>query len=131
MTHHYHSIAPSFSSIVFDYHGLGKRVLLNTVQPVGTGGHGCIVRFAVAIEKGFPDVTVEECLSAETTVYLEDRPIVSKLTPHEVPFGERIEYSTVADRYTAAYRACFLEFIKDALAGEADEAGAPLPAAVE
>jgi phenylpropionate dioxygenase-like ring-hydroxylating dioxygenase large terminal subunit len=131
MTHHYHSIAPSFSSLVFDYHGLGKRILLNTVQPVGAGGHGCIVRFAVAIEKGFPGVTIDECLKAETTVYLEDRPIVNKLTPHEVPFGERIEFSTVADRYTAAYRMCFVEFVKDALAADeaqADsvEAGAPV-----
>jgi nitrite reductase/ring-hydroxylating ferredoxin subunit len=124
MTHHYHSIAPSYSSIVMDYHGLGKRILLNTVQPVGAGGHGCIVRFAVAIEKSFPGVTIEDCLSAEMTVYLEDTPIVNKLMPHEVPFGERIEFSTVADRYTAAYRMGFLEFVNDALAGDAADADA-------
>jgi hypothetical protein len=115
--HHYHSVAPCFSSIVMDYEGMGNRYLLNTVQPVGAGGHGCIVRFAVAMDDDYEGASLEECLAGEMDVYLEDTPIVNALMPLEVPFGEGIEYSTVADKYTAAYRAAFLELVQDALAG--------------
>jgi len=111
----YHTVAPSFSCILYEYEGLGKRVLLNTVQPVGLGGEGSIIRFVVAVDAGFKGPTLEECLGLETVVYLEDRPILDGLRPSEVPFDEDIEFSTAADRYTVAYRRCFLDWTRAAI----------------
>jgi phenylpropionate dioxygenase-like ring-hydroxylating dioxygenase large terminal subunit len=112
----YHTIAPSFSCIVYDYEGLGNRVLLNTVQPVGLGGEGSIIRFVVGVDSKFQGPNLEESLALETVVYLEDQPILNGLRPREVPFGEELEFATAADRYTAAYRRCFLEFVRRTLA---------------
>jgi phenylpropionate dioxygenase-like ring-hydroxylating dioxygenase large terminal subunit len=111
VTMSYHTIAPSFSCIVYDYEGLGNRVLLNTVQPVGLGGEGSIIRFVVGVDAAFKGPTLEECLALETQVYLEDQPILDGLRPGEVPFGEEMEFSVASDRYTVAYRRCFLEFV--------------------
>ncbi len=111
----YHTVAPSLSCIVYDYEGLGNRVLLNTVQPVGLGGEGSIIRFVVGVDAAFGGPSLEDCLALETQVYLEDQPILDGLRPREVPFGEDIEFSVAADRYTVAYRRCFLEWAGRAL----------------
>jgi phenylpropionate dioxygenase-like ring-hydroxylating dioxygenase large terminal subunit len=126
VTMSYHTVAPSFSCIVYDYEGLGKRVLLNTVQPVGLGGEGCVIRFVVGVDADFKGPSLEECVAHETVVYLEDQPILDGLRPHEVPFGEEIEFSTAADRYTVAFRRCFLEWTRRTL----DRVGRPAGARV-
>jgi phenylpropionate dioxygenase-like ring-hydroxylating dioxygenase large terminal subunit len=115
VTMSYHTIAPSFSCIVYDYELLGNRVLLNTVQPVGLGGEGSVIRFVVGVDSRFRGPSLEECLALETQVYLEDQPILDALRPREVPFGEELEFSVASDRYTVAYRRCFLEFVSRAL----------------
>ena len=91
----YHTIAPSFSCIVYYYEGLGNRVLLNTVQPVGLGGEGSIIRFVVGVDAAFKGPALEECLALETQVYLEDQPILDGLRPREVPFGEEMDLGGV------------------------------------
>lgn len=112
----YHTLAPSYSCIVYDYEGLGNRVLINTVQPVGLGGEGSVIRFVVGVDAAFKGPTLDECLALETVVYLEDRPILDGLRPAEVPFGdEAVEFSTAADRYTASYRRCFVEWVDGVL----------------
>ena len=128
VTMSYHTIAPSFSCIVYDYEGLGNRVLFNTVQPVGLGGEGSIIRFVVGVDASFKGPTLEECLALETQVYLEDQPILDGLRPREVPFGEEMEFSVASDRYTVAYRRCLLEFVGRALSNIGSRDGARVAA---
>ena len=89
VTMSYDTIAPSFSCIVYDYEGLGNRVLFNTVQPVGLGGEGSIIRFVVGVDAAFKGPTLEECLALETQVYLEDQPILDGLRPARCRSGRR------------------------------------------
>lgn len=107
----YHTIAPAFSAIVFEYERLGTRVLLNAPSPLGR--EGCLIYFVVGNDVGYKGPSIEETLELERQLYLEDQVILDSLNPREVPWqGEAVEFSISADRYTLAYRKAFLEFVR-------------------
>jgi hypothetical protein len=54
-------------------------------------------------------------VALETQVYLEDQPILDGLRPREVPFGDEMEFSVASDRYTVAYRRCFIAWVERTL----------------
>lgn len=107
----YHTIAPAFSAIVFEYKRLGTRVLLNAPSPLGR--EGCWIYPVVGNDAGYKGPSIEETLELERQLYLEDQAILDSLKPREVPWqGEAVEFSVSADRYTLAYRKAFIEFVR-------------------
>jgi phenylpropionate dioxygenase-like ring-hydroxylating dioxygenase large terminal subunit len=109
----YHAVAPACVLVRYDDADHGQRVILHA--PCPTSAESCIVFFGVGNDRAFSGPSVEECLVAETEVYLEDKPVVDTLYPGEVDLAARGELSTLADRYTLAYRQTVLNFVKMAL----------------
>ncbi|EPJ5238821.1 Rieske 2Fe-2S domain-containing protein [Pseudomonas aeruginosa] len=100
---HYHSYAPGFAAILYEYDTAGKRYLVDFPTPVSYGE--CIIHWAVAVDKDFTGGSVEEILAIETVVFDEDTPVLEGLNPPEVPLaGQALEVSCAADVYTLNYR---------------------------
>lgn len=113
----YHTLAPGVSIILYDYDLIGKRVLVGCPSPIAA--EECTIFWAVANDRAFTGMSVQEAMQAEYAVYLEDLPVVCDLRPREVPFGgEALEVSVPADRYTLAYRKAFLAWVAAALGEE-------------
>ena len=55
--------------------------------------------------------------SPRSALYAEDRAIISAVEPRELPLDPDADVSTLADRFTLAYRQAFAEFVRRALAG--------------
>jgi phenylpropionate dioxygenase-like ring-hydroxylating dioxygenase large terminal subunit len=109
----YHSYAPGFAAILYDYGSIGKRYLVDFPTPVSRDE--CIIHWAVAIDSKFTGGTIDEILKLETAVFDEDTPILEGLTPHEVPLaGEWPEVSCPADVYTLNYRRA-VKFVIDSI----------------
>ncbi len=109
----YHTIAPSFSSILYEYDMLGIRVLLNATQP--RTRDTCTIYFVVGVDAGFTGPPLEEVLALETVVFTEDRPYLDRLDLPEIPWtGGVEEFSCAADRYTLGYRRAFLDWVRAA-----------------
>lgn len=127
VTWHYHAIAPSFVSIVFDHGDDGRHVLINAARPIGL--EECVIYWTECVEPAFRVATLEECMRSEVQIYAEDLPILESLRPREVPFVNpdraAVEFSTKADRYTLAYRQAFLEFVRRATDGTEDAVESP------
>lgn len=100
---HYHSYAPGFAAILYEYDTEGKRYLVDFPSPVSHDE--CIIYWGVAVDKNFKGGTADEILELETHVFDEDTPILGGLSPSEVPHaGEAVEVSCPADVYTLNYR---------------------------
>lgn len=109
---YYHTIAPGFVCLVFDYGERGKRYLVQACSPVGIEEN--VLYWVEGVGEDFVGPSLAECTQAEYQVFLEDMPILESLRPREVPFGQHIEVSAPADRYTLAVRRAFLEFVRSA-----------------
>lgn len=100
---HYHSYAPGFAAILYEYDKEGKRYLVDFPSPVSK--NQCIIYWAIAQDKNFAGGSMAEVLQLETNVFDEDTPILEGLHPGEVPHaGEAIEVSCPADVFTLNYR---------------------------
>ncbi|MDG9759565.1 aromatic ring-hydroxylating dioxygenase subunit alpha [Pseudomonas sediminis] len=100
---HYHSYAPGFAAILYDYDTAGKRYLVDFPTPVSR--ERCIIHWAVAVDRDFKGGSVADILAIETQVFDEDTPILNGLCPAEVPLaGQWPEASCAADVYTLNYR---------------------------
>jgi hypothetical protein len=106
----YHTIAPAFSAILFEYERLGTRVLLNAPSPIGR--EECLIYYIVCNDSDYKGPSVEDTAKLERQLYLEDQVILDSLDPREIPWqGQMPESSVSADRFTLAYRKAFLEFV--------------------
>jgi len=100
---HYHSYAPGFAAILYEYDKEGKRYLVDFPSPVSKDQ--CIIFWGIAQDKDFAGGTLDEILHIETNVFNEDTPVLEGLSPGEVPHdGEAVEVSCPADVFTLNYR---------------------------
>lgn len=100
---HYHSYAPGFAAILYDYGDTGKRYLVDFPSPVSDDE--CVIYWAVAIDSKFQGGSLQEIKELEKAVFDEDTPILEGLMPPEVPLsGDWLEVSCPADVYTLNYR---------------------------
>lgn len=61
--------------------------------------------------------TIEEAIELEERVYAEDRRVMEAIEPPELPLDTDSDVSTLADRFTLAYREAFSQFVREALVG--------------
>jgi phenylpropionate dioxygenase-like ring-hydroxylating dioxygenase large terminal subunit len=109
---HYHVIAPNFTStriLTAD----GERCLLHAARAISAteSAH-------YWIEGGlenFDEESLENVIAYDWRIYAEDLPIISAVQPPELPLDPNADVNTLADRFTLAYRAAFLEFVDRAL----------------
>lgn len=108
----YHAIAPNFVSAQM-FTVAGERCLLHIARAIGPteSAHYWIEGFT----SEFDECSLEEAIEAEERIYAEDRPIVSTITPPELPLDPNADLNTLADRFTLAYRQAYLEFVRRAL----------------
>lgn len=100
---HYHSYAPGFSSILYDYGPIGKRYLVDFPSPVSD--EECVIFWALALDSEFRGGTMEQMMAIEKQVFDEDTPVLEGLVPAEIPLDAEVsEVSCPADAYTLQYR---------------------------
>ncbi|CAN3129614.1 Rieske 2Fe-2S domain-containing protein [Mycobacterium sp. smrl_JER01] len=100
----YRTYAPGIATILYDYGPqVGKRYLMDLPSPVSYDR--CVIYWAVAVDRDFHGPGLDEIAGIESTVFLEDNPILEGLDPKEVPLaGQAFEVSAPADIYTLNYR---------------------------
>jgi nitrite reductase/ring-hydroxylating ferredoxin subunit len=111
----YHTIAPNFTSGRM-FTDEGERCLLHVARAISAteSAH-------YWIEGGlenFDRDRLEQAIAYDAKIYAEDVAIISKIHPPELSLDPDAEISTLADRYTLAYRGAFAEFVSQALAKE-------------
>jgi phenylpropionate dioxygenase-like ring-hydroxylating dioxygenase large terminal subunit len=109
----YHAIAPNLASGQM-FTVKGQRCLLHAARAIGPteSAHYWIEGFT----EDYDEYTLEEAIEFEERVYAEDLPIISGIEPPELPLDPEAGLSTVADRFTLAYRQAFADFVGQALA---------------
>lgn len=110
---HYQVIAPNFISYRM-FIDAGERCLLHAARAISAteSAHYWIEG---GLAEGFDDAALEEAIDYEWGVYCEDLPIVSAVEPRELSLDPNSDPSTLADRFTLAYRPAFAEFVDRAL----------------
>ncbi len=109
----YHVIAPNFISFRM-FTETGERCLLHAARAISAteSAHYWIEG---GLAEGFDDAALEEAIEYEWRVYCEDLPIISAVEPRELSLDPNSDTSTLADRFTLAYRPAFAEFVDRAL----------------
>lgn len=109
----YQVIAPNFISFQM-FTEAGERCLLHAARAISAteSAHYWIEG---GLEEGFDNAALEEAIEYEWRIYREDIPVVSAVEPRELPLDPRAGLSTLADRFTLAYRPAFAEFVERAL----------------
>jgi phenylpropionate dioxygenase-like ring-hydroxylating dioxygenase large terminal subunit len=106
-----HAMAPAFTVIVFEVEGMGSRLIINAPSPVGR--YECVVYPVFGFDGAFTEEFLDSQVAIEMAIFLEDRDVLDRLKPKEIPFGgEVVETSTASDRYTGEYRKALLEFYR-------------------
>jgi phenylpropionate dioxygenase-like ring-hydroxylating dioxygenase large terminal subunit len=110
---HYYVIAPNFISFRMFIDG-GERCLLHAARAISAteSAHYWIEG---GLAEGFDDAALAEAIEYEWRVYCEDLPIISAVEPRELSLDPSSDTSTLADRFTLAYRPAFAEFVERAL----------------
>lgn len=122
---HYHAIAPNFIAFRM-FTEAGERCLLHAGRAAGAteSAHYWIEG---GLAEGFDEAVLAEAIEYEWRIYQEDLPIVSAIEPRELPLDLDVGVSTLADRFTLAYREAFREFVDRALARRSAPAGSLAP----
>jgi phenylpropionate dioxygenase-like ring-hydroxylating dioxygenase large terminal subunit len=109
----YHVIAPNFISFRM-FTEAGERCLLHAARAISAteSAHYWIEG---GLAEGFDDEALEEAIDYEWRIYCEDLPIISAVEPRELSLDPNSDTSTLADRFTLAYRPAFAEFVDRAL----------------
>jgi phenylpropionate dioxygenase-like ring-hydroxylating dioxygenase large terminal subunit len=110
---HYHSYAPGFAAILYEYDKEGKRYLVDFPSPVSQ--KECVIYWGVAVDQHFSGGTVENILTIETQVFDEDTPILDGLQPSEVSLTDEGQASCVADFFTLNYRRATMTLVDEIL----------------
>jgi phenylpropionate dioxygenase-like ring-hydroxylating dioxygenase large terminal subunit len=109
----YHLIAPNFISFRM-FTEDGERCLLHAARAISAteSAHYWIEG---GLAEGFDNAALEETIEYEWRIYREDIPIVSAIEPRELSLDPAADASTLADRFSLAYRPAFAEFVERAL----------------
>jgi phenylpropionate dioxygenase-like ring-hydroxylating dioxygenase large terminal subunit len=107
-----HVVAPNFTSIRL-FMAKGERCLLHAARAISASES--VHYWIEGLSEDFDELTMEEAIESEERLYAEDRRIVAAIEPPELPL-DRNDVSTLADRFTLAYREAFAEFVRRALA---------------
>lgn len=109
---HTHAIAPNFTSALA-ITTKGERCLLHAARAISPteSAHYWIV----GITDDYDEFTVEEAIEFEGRLYAEDTAIISAVEPRELPLDPEADVSTLADRFTLAYRRAFKDYVERAL----------------
>lgn len=108
----YHTIAPNFTSIRMLTED-GERCLLHAARAIGPAESA-----HYWIEGGlenFDEDRLAAAIALDARIYAEDVRIVSAIEPRELSLDPNADVSTLADRFTLAYRQAFAEFVRRAL----------------
>lgn len=91
----------------------GERCLLHAARTVSAteSAHYWLTGVSDDFER-----TVEEAVELEERVYAEDRAVLETIEPPELSLDADADVSTLADRFTLAYRVAFSQFVHEALA---------------
>jgi phenylpropionate dioxygenase-like ring-hydroxylating dioxygenase large terminal subunit len=108
----YRVIAPNFTSVQM-FTDKGERALLHIARAVSSTES--VHYWVQGLSNDFEGDSLEEAIAFEERVYAEDRPVVSTVEPRELSLDPSGEISTLADRFTLAYRAAYTEFVARAL----------------
>lgn len=117
----YYVVAPNFTSARL-FTEEGERCVLHAARAISAteSAH-------YWIEGGlenFDQERLEQVIAYDGRVYAEDTSITSAIEPRELPLDPNADVSTLADRFTLAYRQAFREFVYRALAERSALAGA-------
>lgn len=117
----YHVIAPNFTSARL-FTEDGERCVLHAARAISAteSAH-------YWIEGGlenFDQERLEQAIAYDGRIYAEDTSITSAIVPRELPLDPNADISTLADRFTLAYRQAFVEFVDRALTERSVPAGA-------
>jgi phenylpropionate dioxygenase-like ring-hydroxylating dioxygenase large terminal subunit len=117
----YHTIAPNFTSARM-FTDDGERCLLHAARAISAteSAHYWIE----AGLENFDEEQLEKVIAYDALVYAEDVGVISKIETPELPLDPNAEISTLADRFTLAYREAFAEFVHQALAQRSARVGA-------
>jgi phenylpropionate dioxygenase-like ring-hydroxylating dioxygenase large terminal subunit len=109
----YRVIAPNFISFQM-FTGTGERCLLHAARAISAteSAHYWIEG---GLAEGFDEAALEEAIDYEGRIYREDLPVISAVEPPELSLDPNSGVSTLADRFTLAYRPAFAEFVERAL----------------
>ena len=109
----YQVIAPNFISFQM-FTDSGERCLLHAARAISAteSAHYWIEG---GLAEDFDDAALEEAIDYEWRIYREDLPIISTVEPPELSLDPNSDPSTLADRFTLAYRPAFAEFVERAL----------------
>jgi phenylpropionate dioxygenase-like ring-hydroxylating dioxygenase large terminal subunit len=107
-----YAVAPNLSMTLL-WMAKGKRCLLHAARAVSAteSAHYWLTGVSHDYER-----TIEEAIELEERVYAEDREVMETIEPPELPLGADADTSTLADRFTLAYRVAFSQFVCEALA---------------
>lgn len=108
-----YAVAPNLIAIRL-WMAKGERCLLHAARAIGAteSAHYWLTGLSEDFER-----TIEEVIELEERVYVEDRAVLETIEPPELSLGADADVSTVADRFTLAYRVAFSRFVREALAG--------------
>lgn len=109
-----YAVAPNLVTIRL-WMAKGERCLLHAARAVSAteSAHYWLTGVSDDYER-----TIEEAVDLEERVYAEDRAVLETIEPPELPLDADADVSTLADRFTLAYRAAFSQFVREALAGQ-------------
>jgi nitrite reductase/ring-hydroxylating ferredoxin subunit len=90
----------------------GERFLLHAARAISAteSAHYWLTGVSDDFER-----TIEEVIELEERVYVEDRAVLETIEPPELPLSADADFSTLADRFTLAYRAAFSRFVRETL----------------
>jgi phenylpropionate dioxygenase-like ring-hydroxylating dioxygenase large terminal subunit len=113
-----YAVAPNLTTIRL-WMAKGERCLLHAARAVSAteSVHYWLTGVSDDYER-----TIEEAVELEERVYAEDREVMETIEPPELPLDADADVSTIADRFTLAYREAFSQFVREALAGRVAQA---------
>jgi phenylpropionate dioxygenase-like ring-hydroxylating dioxygenase large terminal subunit len=109
----YHAIAPNFASIRM-FTAEGERCLLHAARAIGPAES--VHYWIEGGLENFDEDRLAAAIALDARIYAEDVRIVSAIEPRELSLDPNAGLSTLADRFTLAYRRAFAEFVRRALA---------------
>jgi len=107
-------VAPNLTTIRL-WMEKGERCLLHAARAISAteSAHYWIA----GLSHGYEGLTIEQAVESEERLYAEDRRVMRTIEPPELPLDPGADVSTLADRFTLAYREGFSQFVREALAG--------------
>jgi len=109
-----HAVAPNLIAIRL-WMTKGERCLLHAAR--AASATESVHYWLTGVSEDF-EPTLGEVIELEERVYAEDRAVLETIEPPELPLDAETDVSTLADRFTLAYRAAFSRFVREALAGQ-------------